>query len=523
MALLLILVGLILGIAIIAGSWAQPNKALRGLAAVTALVLFIGFLAISSIRYVDQDEIGVLVKNFGPNMPPGQIIATDGEKGPQAGILGPGWHFWYFPVFYDIEMHRIVQIADSQVGLLTAKDGQPLPAGVAFAPEWDEGEAQQMLNASHFLGAGQGFKGPQASVLPPGSWRINPKLYEVEQVPVTNIEKATVGVIKSNVGEAPVDDSGADANIVDRGQRGIWRQPFEPQKIYLNTRAYEVTIISTKQQIIRYGVGGEADETEIEVRTSDGFTFPVDVRIEYQVDPTDAALVVAELGDDKDQLKLRLASTVRAIFRNNAEDVKALDYVNQRSQQESATTQILADEMKRVGVTVTAVRIGQVGDEASLGELLKTQTDREIALQEQETFKEQQRAAEQRKELTRTEQEAEEERKLATAKYGVQISEQDKEKRLVEASAEAEAIRIQAEAQAEAYRVIADQIGSSNAALVEFLKIIGENNINITPRVMVSGAGGQSDMDGETTALIGTMLDTMIDRSPDTTRRTDDS
>ena len=74
---------------------------------------------------------------------------------------------------------------------------------------------------------------------------------------------------------------------------------------------------------------------------------------------------------------------------------------------------------------------------------------------------------------------------------------------------------IQAEAQAEAYRVIATQIGPSNAALVELLKIVGERGINITPRVMVlgesNGSGGATSAgSAETTALIGTILDRMV-------------
>jgi uncharacterized membrane protein YqiK len=152
---------------------------------------------------------------------------------------------------------------------------------------------------------------------------------------------------------------------------------------------------------------------------------------------------------------------------------------------------MLKTEMSKKGVTITAVRIGDVGNEQTLGSLLKTQTDREIALQEQETFKEQQRAAEQKKQLTKTEQEAEEEKRLATAAYAVQIAEKDKEKQIIAASAEAEAVKIKADAQANAYKLIAEQIGSGNAALVELLKIVGE-----------------------TTALIGTMLDTMMQDSP---------
>ncbi|MEM7227502.1 MAG: SPFH domain-containing protein [Planctomycetota bacterium] len=326
-----------------------------------------------------------------------------------------------------------------------------------------------------------------------------------------------VGVVKSNVGVAPDGVTAEEALVVENNQRGIWREPYPPQKLYLNTNAYEITIVSTKEQTVRYGKGGESDYSDIEVRTSDGFTFPVDVRVEYQIEPENAPLVVARFGGDNEDLRSRLTSAVRDIFRNNAENVKALDYVRLRSTQGQTSRQMLSDRMAELGVTIKAMAIGDIGNEESLGNLLKTQKDREIAIQEQITIVEQQKAAERRKELSATEQEAEEERRLATARYAVQIAEEEKMRRITEASAEAESIRIKAEAQAEAYRVVAEQIGPANAALVELLKVIGEKGINITPRVMVIGEngenGGTSTQDAETTALIGTMLDQMIDRS----------
>jgi regulator of protease activity HflC (stomatin/prohibitin superfamily) len=111
-------------------------------------------------------------------------------------------------------------------------------------------------------------------------------------------------------------------------------------------------------------------------------------------------------------------------------------------------------------------------------------------------------------------QEAEEEKRLATAAYEVQIAEQKKQQQVIAAEAEAEAVQIKAEAQANAYKLIAEQIGSGNAALVELLKIVGERNISITPRVMVVGQGGTQN--SETTALIGTMLDSMMQKTPTT-------
>jgi hypothetical protein len=50
--------------------------------------------------------------------------------------------------------------------------------------------------------------------------------------------------------------------------------------------------------------------------------------------------------------------------------------------------------------------------------------------------------------------------------------------------------------------------------LVDVLKIVGEREIEITPRVMVSGGNAAGNGARQTTALIGMMLDTMVDRTP---------
>ncbi len=515
---------------------ATKLPALGRVAAILSLMVLLLGLVLSSVRYVGENELGVVVKKaFGGALPQGKIIATSGEMGPQAEILSPGWHFGYWPGFYEVETSPVLEIKAGEVGLVETSDGDPLPPGEIYAPEWTPATFQQMQDATYFLSAGKGYKGPQASVLTPGKYRLNPKLYRITMAKVTNIPVANVGVVKANVGSLPAappvpapDDKAAPTRLVNKGERGIWKTHLEPQEYYLHTNAYEITMISTKANVVNFtkaaggvgtgqggttsnsmGVLSQADERAITVRSSDGFTFPVDVRVEYQVEPANAPLLVSTLRDDKDSLHNVLSSAVRAIFRNSAESVRALDYVQQRSHQETQALEALKKEMVKYGVTINAVRIGDVGDEQSLGTLLKTQTDREIAKQEQLTFQEQQRSAEQKKALTRTTQESEEEKRLATAKYEVKIADETKARRITEAGAEAEAIRIKAEAQAKAFDAIARSIGPSNAAALEMLKTVGERNITITPRVFIGGGGAGG---GGGVALVGTMLDYLTSR-----------
>ncbi len=479
------------------------------------MILFAAVLLLSTVK-IGGTQVGIVEKKLGGGaMPSGRVIAVNRENGIQAQVLTPGWHFFYWSWQYSIKKVPWTEIEEGKVGLVTAKDGRTLPPNTIYAPEWDQPD--KMITADYFLGEGNGYKGPQLTVLKPGAYRINTELFEVTQVPVVNVKVGTVAVIKSNVGEiAQTED-----RLVEVGQRGIWNKPLTEGQYYLNTKANEVTMIDIRQIKVSYTKEVESGERTkdqplkpITVRSSDGFTFPVDVRITYRIEPQNAPLAVAMIGDNDFILDKVVTPRVRATFRNNAEKVKALDYVQNRSHQEQQSAEMLKTDLAKYGATFLELSIGDIGDEASLGTLLKTQTDREIALQEQATFEEQQRAAEKKKALTKTTQEAEEEKRLATAAYGVKIAEQDKQKRIIGAQAEAEQVRLVAEAKAQAYRLISEVLGADNAALIEIMKVASETGVKITPDVMVGGPGS-----GMTDALMGTVLKGMLNKESSATKK----
>ena len=475
--------------------------------AILVVLAVAGGVIASSLVNIGGDEVGIVKKRFGGgDLPDGRILAVNGENGFQAQPLSPGLHFFYWPWQYEITKEKMVRIKEGSIGILQAQDGRSLPENTVFAPEWENTDS--MINAAYFLGEGKGYKGPQVSVLTPGTYRLNTKLFKVTQAPVVNVMTGTVAVIKSNVGEI------ADGNerLVNMGQRGIWRTPKTEGQYYMNTQAYEITMVSIRQTKVSYTQETELGEGEnqplrpITVRSSDGFTFPVDVRITYKIETKDAPRVVAMIGGDQLVLNKLVTPRVRSTFRDNAEKVKALGYVQNRSQQGEQSASMLKTELAQNGVTVLEISIGDVGDEKTLGELLKTQMDREIALQQQETFEEQQRAAEKRKDLSRTEQEAKEEMRLATATYSVKVADEEKKKVVIEAEAEAEMIALVAAAKAEAYEKISKVLGADNAALLELMKLVATANIDITPQVMVSGSSNT----GMTDALMGTILKGMV-------------
>lgn len=569
LGIVVLIVGAFLAVAVLTLVAKAPGGLAKALVVVLAAAILLASLLISSVRMVGANEVGIVVRHFGgPALKQGRIIATSGENGVQAAVLTPGMHFGYWPGMFDVRTVELTEIMVGQVGLVEARDGQSLPEGQLFAAEITSAELQKLVeDSAYFLGAGNGYRGAQTTVLKPGRYRINTELFKVTAVPQTEVLPGEVAVLTANFGkpasmkvkvESGVASGEAvpvpgreqlELSMADAGEKGIRMKVLTPGKYDLNPSAFKVTDIWTTKMVAQYtrehagtpvstptgvgssgrgahsgGAGSSAgssvlDEREIKVRTSDGFEFPVDVRVEYLVTPDEAPIVVARLGDDEgERFRNALNSAVRATFRNAAENVQALDYVRRRSQQEELALRQLAREMAPFGITVTAVRIGQVYGSAELDKLLATQTEREVTRQELITIGEKQKTAEEQKRLSKTTQEAEEEKRLATAAYAVKIAEEEKRRQIIAANAEAESIRIKAEAQAQAFQVIAMQIGRGNAALVELLKIIGERNIQITPRVMVSnnaaaGAApnpGAAQPSAETVALIGTMLDSMV-------------
>jgi len=490
---------------------------------------------LSSFRHIPTGRIGVVEKKMlGSSLKGGDIIAINGEMGYQADILRDGLQSGYWPFVFDVEYFDLLEVEKGKVGVVTVRDGNALPAGETYAPEWDN--VHDMLDATTFLSSSNGFSGPQATVLPPQTYAFNPKLYNVELRDATIINPGSVGVIKSNVGTIP-DDVGDDG-IVPKGSRGIWSTAYGPQTLYINPDAYYVIEVPTTISIVDYTASEENNdeftqaslENSIDVKTSDGFKFPIDVRIEFRITPDHAPTAVAYFYDDRTKnihkkLRQKMNSTVRSVFRNNAESAGALEYVNNRSQQEASCFTLIDEEMKQYGVTITKVAIGDIdprGESEELAALLKTQTDKQIAVQQEQTFAQQQAAAREEQKLNDENQRALEIKRLATADFDDQIAEREAARQLKLANAESEAIRLRTraeadgilavqKAEAEGYTAKASAVGGSNLAMIELFERIASGNIDITPDIVIgdSGEGGNGTMNAMLALYVRQMVDSM--------------
>lgn len=163
-----------------------------GIAFVAFLVVFYALLGLVVIR---ENQVGVVIKRFSPTgkkLPEGRVVALHGEAGYQAQTLGPGFHFWYFPLVYKIEKYPITVIEPGKLGLVIANDGDPMPINRVLCRAV---ECENFQDAAKFLMNG-GQKGRQGAILTTGFYRINPILFRViPSVPITKIGSDKLGIV----------------------------------------------------------------------------------------------------------------------------------------------------------------------------------------------------------------------------------------------------------------------------------------------------------------------------------------
>lgn len=495
----------------------ESDKALRAVfrrsGYALAALSFFAFAASTAV-YVKSGTSSIVITKFGRDVPPGKIIAGPGEKGPQSYVLPDGWHFWYWPFMYDIETVENMYIPTGSVGLVIARDGAPLTNGETYAKEWSS--PQDMLDGEKFMKSGS--KGPQLTVLPPGVWRYNPKLFEISIKAAITVKVGEVVVVKANAGPEYKGDDLELVNgtpLVPSGFRGTWRKALGPGMYYMHPEAYEFIHVKTTNRVYSYtNATNESkskedrpgDNHSINVRTKDAFEFPIDVRAALKISADDAPYVTARIGspdedansDGFDTLEdIIVLPTVRAVFRNGSEVHGALEYVNMRSTIEKQASQLVADELKNYRVDVDGIYIADIGlSSTEQGkELLKTQTDREVARQEQETWLLKKAAAESRAQSVRADTQASQEKQQVEAEVAIKVAHSKAEATIAEAEGEAKAATMKIEALG----------GQRNYLLMQAVEMLSKQIVpGALPHTVV--IGGEKDLD---TAVLARFLESL--------------
>src|SRR6266853_2307175 len=232
--------------------------------ALALVVLFVIFFYRTVVRLfgvviVPEDSAGIVNKKYAlvgqhRTLPPGAIIALHGEAGLQADALAPGLHFGLWPWQYVVTLQKFITISQDTIGIVEARDGHPLTDGHVLARRVN---CNSFQDARAFLEGG-GERGPQMTIIPPGTYRINTALFTVQAVKVLDIPDNMLGVVTTKEGRPlaageiasrPVDGHNsfqdAQAFVDAGGGKGLQEQVILAGRYFVNPRFATVEIKDT--------------------------------------------------------------------------------------------------------------------------------------------------------------------------------------------------------------------------------------------------------------------------------------
>ena len=242
----------------VAAGISRIGAAVAVVAGLVAVVVF-GFVWFGCRIYVPQGKMAIVTAKTGDPLPAGAILAEPGQKGVQRIPLAEGRHFLN-PVTHDWRIVPVTTIPAGSVGLVTAKSGKELPAGEIIAADRES-------------------KGVWKDVLGPGTYRLNPEGYDVKTLSAINIPIGYVGVVTSLTGKPAA--KGLFATV---GEKGVLEKALQPGLYYINPRAYQVDVVEIgMNQVSIIGKSGTVVLTKAQNQSAGGLDELQQLTLQKQV------------------------------------------------------------------------------------------------------------------------------------------------------------------------------------------------------------------------------------------------
>ncbi|WP_018687142.1 SPFH domain-containing protein [Actinokineospora enzanensis] len=221
---------------------------------VILLVVFIALLVVAVMVFVrglvnvPLHRSAIVTRRFG-RIGSGPVAVGSAVRVIDSGRLT--WVPWWF---YDVVVVENIVIPPDCVGVVHARLGRPLTMNQSIARPVRCAGFRDVVAFQR----GGGQQGPQAEVLPAGTYALHPELFSVRVVPRVVVPARSIGLVKANVGTImPPGRTLADhvecdhfqnavAFLVGGGQQGIQQAVLPGGSSYaINPMMFEVYTVDT--------------------------------------------------------------------------------------------------------------------------------------------------------------------------------------------------------------------------------------------------------------------------------------
>lgn len=367
-------------------------------------------------------------------------LKAGGQKGPQRAILREGTYalnlaqfvvicgskeIYYHPVGGKDEAAAIQRIADmisqqngfspviidgekDEIGIVTVHDGPSLRQGDIIAPTVGDSKSDanyhnNFQDPQAFLRAG-GFRGRQYQVLSEGTYWINRLFATVEFKPKTHVQVGDVGVVVSYYGERGEDVSGEafrHGEMCKKGGRGIWEEALLPGKYAFNPYAGEVIMVPTVNIILKWIATDngahklDASLREIGLITKDAFEPELPLSVVINIDYRKAPHVIQRFGSVRSLIEQSLDPLVSSYFKNQGQQRTLIELIQERSEIQQIATTDMKSRFAEYDLGLQEVLIGtphSQGNDTQIETILNQLRERQVAVEQAETYKKQEEA-----------------------------------------------------------------------------------------------------------------------------------
>ena len=359
------------------------------------------------------------------------------------------------------------------LAIVTVHDGPSLAPGEIIAPTvggdlTDANYHNNYQDPEAFLLAG-GRRGRQHMPLTDGTYFVNRWFATVEMIPKTVVPIGSVGVVVSYIGRTGNDISGATFRHGERvaeGERGVWERALGPGKYAFNTYSGNVVLVPTTNFVLHWVTGRSEshryDESlkSIDLVTKDAYEPSLPLSVVVHIDYQRAPSVIQRFGDVQRLITQTLDPMLSAYFRDVAHKKTMLELLHDRDLIQAEARNELHAKFHEFDIECVAVLIGkpETGkDSGKIETLLDQLRERQLSVEQLETFERKRVASEKMRLLAEAQALATMQTQLTNARVEAQIAEQQGEADLFRARKSAEQMVVMAEAELSRSRLQAEQ------------------------------------------------------------------
>lgn len=340
--------------------------------------------------YVPPNHMAIVITKTGKTLSPGQILAGKGQKGIQADVLGEGRHFrnWFT---HDWEIKPVITIPPGQVAIVTSKVGKDLPQGQFLANDDQKGILKRVLGPGKYrlnpygytvtttaavlvpVGyagvvtslsgekapegefAGPNQKGVMKDILQPGIYYINTAQYKVDVVEVglslASFSGTSGGQVltKSRLETGNPDIARLEETALKEQKEKQWAYNVSNIRQIANVASDETqNLRKSSRQVARQQAAQVLDQKSmeqakkdfmkgegaalviaqfIEFPSRDGFQITIDMTVEVELLPADVSWLYCRYGDKLAIDENIIMPQINSIARNKGSEYHAKEFI----------------------------------------------------------------------------------------------------------------------------------------------------------------------------------------------------